>query len=181
MTDIRRMSDEDIETIYASLGKYVVIFQYLENRLLQIGWYLKNPNDPSASRAYFAPLLTKQMITKIGELFNMFIQGVSAIDAMTAQETFHTLLERSKKATDERNRVLHSAYVFIESKDEVFGILRSKLGRNDSGQALTFDYEEVGVCTFEDRAKELAELCVELGQWHCQLIHWGRRPTEDQC
>jgi hypothetical protein len=81
-------------------------------------------------------------------------------------------LTRCDAVRSKRNRLVHSASVFLEAGDELVGVMRSDIFRGEGPDGLTFDQEMLTASSFTDLTRELALLTFEVGQCHVQLRHW---------
>ena len=160
--------------IYEELGKYIVCFQWMENKLKQIGWQLRTPEEPFASRAYFSTKWFKNTVIEVKDLFAKFLDDRNIQDKESHVETFNKTMDECLSVADARNRLIHSTYVFFESGNEVLGMMRSKLEKDIEDQnRVTFDQQDLSESSFNQPLRELAEVSFDLSHWHVQIIHWS--------
>lgn len=160
--------------IYQELGKYIVCFQWMENQLKQIGWHLRTPEDPFASRAYFSNMWFKTTVEKIKDQFSIFLHNRNIDNIQSNIDGFNKTLDQCLSVAYTRNQLIHSTYVFCESYGEVLGMMRSKLGKDiEDHNRVTFDQQDLSENSFDQPLKELAEVCFDLGHLYVQIIHWS--------
>ncbi len=146
----------------------------MENELKQIGWRLRTPEEPFASRAYFSNMYFKPTVTEIRNLFAKYIESKNIENKESRISRFNETMDKCLSIADMRNKLVHSAYIFLESGDETLGIIRSRLGKDkENNNQATFDQEHLAENSFDQPLKDLAELSFEVGQWHVQIIHWS--------
>jgi len=107
------------EKIYQRIGEFAVSFQWLENKLREIGWFILDPERAEWPPKNFRNLTNEKLINRIHELF---------IEALPKCRLPAELEEEFKESMDscvqilhqlrrDRNRILHS-YPYTLGKSE---------------------------------------------------------------
>lgn len=167
------MSPEDL--IYQRIGEFIVTFQWIENKLREIGWFILDPARSNWPPVDLRNLTNEKLIDRVHELF---VQALPKCQLPKALETdFKELFESSSSLMHQlrrdRNRILHSAFIELKAGGETQEILRSnpKIQINEESGEVLFDQE---ILTTESFAKEMtmmAEVALLLNRAYLQLIH----------
>ncbi|MRS03662.1 hypothetical protein EG832_10655 [bacterium] len=166
------MQSEDL--IYQRIGEFTVSFQWLENKLREIGWFILDPERSQWPPVGLRNLTNEKLVDRVRELF---------IDALPKCKLPHKLevdftqsFESSAKTLHQirrdRNRILHSAFIELKAGGEVHAILRSNPKiqvDEETGEAL-FDQELLSAESFSKEIKMMAEVAMFLNRVHLQLI-----------
>ena len=131
------------EKIYQRIGEFAVSFQWLENKLREIGWFILDPERSEWPPKSLRNLTNEKLIDKIHELFiealpkcklssELEIEFKGSIDSCV--RTLHQLRRN-------RNRILHSAFIELKAGGEVHGLVRSnpRLGVDEETGETLFD------------------------------------------
>jgi hypothetical protein len=179
---LRRLRPFDEEAIYREVGRYVVIFQQIEQELLQICWLLAEPAYDSAARVKLTRMPFKQLVSETSKRIDAFRdeRGLDDTEFRRAFWTrFHDLLAHCREIADQRNSIVHSAYVHLEAGDELHGIVRSDMRAMPDASDVEFDHENLSAHSFYRAMQDMAWTIWHLGQCRIQLIHWRDRPRRD--
>ena len=172
------MLDED--KIYQRIGEFVVSFQWLENRVREIGWFILDPGGKNWPPMDLRKDTTAALFAKVEKLFlgalpkcrlDPDLEADFRISFAKNASRFHSL-RRS------RNKILHSAYIELKAGGQVHGLMRSNPQLsvdNETGEPL-FDQEMLSEESFEYEFKEMADLAMFFNRCCMQLIH--RLPAE---
>jgi hypothetical protein len=172
------MLDED--KIYQRIGEFVVSFQWLENRIREIGWFILDPR-----RKYWPPMdlrndKTAALFAKVEKLFLDALPRCRLDPELEAdfRASFAKNSNRFHDLRKARNKILHSAYIELKAGGEVHGIMRSnpRLDVDDETGEPLFDQEMLSEKSFEYEFKEMAELAMFFSSCYQQLI--DRLPEE---
>src|SRR5579864_3272767 len=115
------------DKIYQRIGEFVVSFQWLENRIREIGWLILDPSRKNWPPTDLRDETTAVLFAKVEKLFlaalprcQLPLDLEADFRASFAENAnrFHTL----RKA---RNKILHSAYIELKAGGEVHGLVRS--------------------------------------------------------
>jgi hypothetical protein len=171
--NINQMNHEGL--IYQRIGEFIVSFQWIENNLREIGWFILDPGRLNWPPAELRNLTNEKLIDQV---HGLFIQALPKCQLPQELESdFKELFESSAKVLHQlrrnRNRILHSALIELRAGGEVQGILRSdsKLKIDEESGDVLFEQE---ILTGESFAKEMAmmaELALFLNRAYLQLIH----------
>jgi hypothetical protein len=175
-----RARQMDQDKIYQRVGEFVVCFQWLEDHLREIGWFILDPQHKSRPPTQLRNATTAALITEVERLFLSSLPNCR-LDRELEEELCTCFVEGAKRFNrlrKVRNKILHSAYIELKAGGEVMAIMRSNprlTFDGDTGEPL-LDQEILSEKSFEDELKEMADLGGSLNRCYIQLIH--RFPTE---
>jgi hypothetical protein len=170
-------SDADTEAMFATVGRYVIIFQLVEGTLdeiLLLGWGYENWADNQAKLARLSNC------KKVNELKNLVLNSPEFARVHTRPDwcaDFKLLIGRLHDERARRNSLVHSQYLF-EFVDAGLPPLRShrKKVKKVDGE-VTFDQQHLTKAAQEKLLSDLAQLAVDVNFTHVQLIHDYKAPT----
>ncbi|GAB5606494.1 hypothetical protein [Sideroxyarcus sp. TK5] len=171
------MTDEAL--LYQRIGEFAVSFQWLENKLREIGWFIIDSGrkdwPPKALRA----LTNEKLIDKVHE---MFLQALPQCKLEQELEndfktSFAACAEVLHQLRQDRNRFLHSAFIELKAGGEVVGLMRSspRITIDEETSSALYDQEILKPEPFETAMRRMGEAAMFLGRAYIQLIH--RFPT----
>jgi hypothetical protein len=163
----------DPDGIYRQIGLVVVLFQSLENELMQICWLLTDPPYAPDGRRPLANLSFGHLVKEAAFRVDALIARRHLDDSPFRRDFhrgFQELLEHCRALARLRNRIVHSAYVHLEGGGELQGILRSDMGVAADGEDVDFDQELLTTGSFDVVLDDLASTTFNLGQCKRQLI-----------
>jgi hypothetical protein len=167
------MSDED--KIYRRIGEFVVSFQWLENRIREMGWYILDP-----ARKNWPPIDLRNdtnsvLIARVERLFLSALPKCRLDLQLEAdfRNAFARNAVRFHALRRARNKILHSAYIELKAGGEVRGLIRSnpRLETDSETGEIMFDQEMLSEKSFDHEFKEMAELGMFFNRCYMQLIH----------
>jgi hypothetical protein len=165
----------DEDEIYRQIGLYVVLFQSLQDILLQICWLLAEPTYDPLDRKSLSGMSFSHLVGEAGRRVHAFLVSTdrtsSEFDVEFAMH-FHDLLGRCKAIGRERNRVVHSGFVYLESFAQLHGIVMSDMRRGSGDDPASIENEYLTPESFDERQKKIAETALGLSVAQTQLIHW---------
>lgn len=166
------MTDEAL--IYQRIGEFVVSFQWLENKLREIGWFILDPNHKCWPPRELRKLTNEKLIDKVHRLF---LEALPKCKLEKEQEndfrtSFLECVAVLHQLRDDRNRILHSAFIELKAGGEVVGLMRSDSRiKKDEGTGCNYcDQEILKPKTFDNRMREMEEAAIFLNQAYLQLI-----------
>lgn len=169
------MWEVDADEIYREIGLYVVLFQSLQDILFQISWLLAEPaNDPD-DRKQLSRLTFYALVSETGRRTHAFLVSTGRKESEFGFEfavRFHDLLRRCRTIGRERNRVIHSGFIHLESFDRLRGIVMSDMCPGKGENPVSIENEYLTPTSFEARQREIADTAVGLSMAKTQLIHW---------
>jgi hypothetical protein len=124
------MPEVDADAIYREIGLYVVLFQSLQDILLQICWLLAEPAYDPDDRKPLSRMTFHQLVSETGRRVHTFLISTGRGESEFGFEfavRFHALLGRCRAIGRERNRVVHSGFIHLESFDRLRGIVMSDM------------------------------------------------------
>lgn len=167
----------DEDAIYRQLGRFVVTFQALESELVQLAGFALDPDHTGRGRREAAGLWFGKLVDKTSDAVGAFLTEHRPADEMDVRGRLDVLLDACRQLAEYRNRVIHSAYLFLEGGDELIAIVRSDMTRGAREDEVEFDREVLHERSFDEAMTKVAETAFGIGQCRIQLIHWYRPPT----
>lgn len=167
------MSEE--ARIYQRIGEFAVSFQWVENKLREIGWFILDPDRREWPPRGLRNLTNEKLIDTVHRLFNEALPKCELpIELETDfRNSFSSTANTLHQLRRDRNRILHSAFVELKAGGEVQGLLRSNPKievDEETGQTL-FDQEMLSPESFSSEMKAIAESALFLNRAYLQLIH----------
>ena len=165
----------DENKIYQRVGEFVVSFQWIENRIREIGWLILDPSRKKWPPKDLRDETTHDLFKKVEELFLNALPKCQLGPEL--EEDFRTSFAanaaRFHKLRKSRNKILHSAYIELKAGGELRGLLRSnpQLTTDSETGELLFEQEILSKRSFEHEFREMAELAVFFNRCYIQLIH----------
>jgi hypothetical protein len=163
------------EKIYKRIGEFVVTFQWIENKLREIGWFILDPSRSEWPPCGFRNLTNENLINKVHKLF---LEALPKCELFTELETeykesFEINVEALHKLRRDRNKILHSAFIELKAGGEVKALMRSNpnLGIDEETGDTLFDQEYLSPDSFKQEMKKMAEIGFFLGQVYIQLSY----------
>lgn len=168
------------DRFYRQVGEFVISFQWLEDKLRQIGAFVIDPAKPSVGqrklgRLNFGPMCKEAWRLFLGALPECNLPSELESDF---KESVQHYAERLEKVRQKRNTFIHSAYVELKAGREVVGILRddpSPPVDETTGQPQV-DQEIMTDASFSALMVEMGLIAMFLGRCHLQLVHRYRVP-----
>lgn len=159
----------DTESLFADIGRIVVLFQALENAIWQLGVTALGLEDFDASRsAMLAPSFHELCRRARRAVFERLDDQNRA--ASDYRSRVDAAFSRCDAVRLRRNAMIHSAYLFIEGGDQLVAVVRSDIRRSPDG--LEFGRETLESEMLAADAQAVAALILEIGQLRVQLVHW---------
>ena len=161
--------------IYQRIGEFAVSFQWLENKLRKIGWFILDPDRSEWPPKGLRSLTNEKLINRVHELFIEALPKCKLPEEVeqefkNSMDSYAEILHQLRR---DRNRILHSAYIELKAGGEAQGLVRSdpRLGVDEeTGEAL-FDQEYLTPNSFDSEMKKIAETALFLNRIYTQLIH----------
>ncbi len=161
--------------VYQRIGEFTVTFQWLENKLREIGWFILDPDRAEWPPKGLRNLTNEKLIDKVHGLFVAALPTCRLPSDLETQfiDSFATAAKNLHQLRRDRNRILHSAFIELKAGGEVQGILRSnpKLHLDDETGEVLFEREMLTADSFSAEMQRMAEVAVFLNQAYLQLIH----------
>lgn len=157
------------------IGEFVVSFQWLENKLREIGWFILDPDRKEWPPKGLRALTNEKLVDAAHELFLMALPRCSLPVPIEEdfRKSFAASVQELHQLRRDRNRILHSAFIELKAGGEVVGLLRSNPRLQvdeETGEGL-YDQEMLTPESFVEQMRRMAELGVFLSRAHLQLIH----------
>ncbi len=169
----------DEDAIYRELGRFVVMFQALENELFQLASFALDPEHIGHGRRALSEPSFRQLVDKTSTSVGNFLDEHRG-EEPEFRERLTILLEGCRELARYRNRLVHSAYVFLESGDELVAMMRSDMTAGARKDEVELDQELLKEGSFKEAMTEIARVAFGISQFRIQLIHWytpGRTST----
>lgn len=173
------MADEDL--VYQRIGEFTVSFQWLENKLREIGWFIMDPDRKDWPPKGLRALTNEKLIDKVHELFLQALPRCKLGSELEAdfRASFKACAEVLHQLRRDRNRILHSAFIELKAGGEVVGLMRSNLRLTideETGDVL-YDQKMLTPESFANEMRKMGEAAMFLNRAYMQLIH--RHPHDD--
>jgi hypothetical protein len=163
------------ERIYQRIGEFTVSFQWIENKLREIGWFIMDPYRSEWPPAGLRNLTNEKLVDKVHKLFVDALPkcGLPKDLVVEFKSSFQSAAKALHQIRRDRNRILHSAFIELKAGGEVQGLLRSNPKfqiDEETGEPL-FDQEILTPESFSAEMAKMADVAAFLGRAHLQLIH----------
>lgn len=169
------MGDDQQERIWQRIGAFVVSFQWLENKMREIGWFILDPRRKDWPPKALRKGSLESLLDDVEKLFLTAIKKCRLDKELEDEylESFPMHIQRFHKLRRARNRILHSAYIEVKAGGEVLALVRSdpKLIVDSETGEISIDQETLTEQSFDKEFGELAELSMFFGRCELQLIH----------
>jgi hypothetical protein len=165
----------DADAIYREIGLYVVLFQSLQDILFQICWFLPEPAYDPDDRKPLSSMTFYELVSETGRRVHAFLVSTDREKSEFGFQfvvRFHALLGRCRVIGRERNRVVHSGFIHLESFDRLRGIVMSDMRPGSGEDPASIENEYLTAKSFDGRQKGIAETALGLSMSKTQLIHW---------
>ncbi len=164
----------DEAQVYRRIGEFVVAFQWIENRLREIGWFILDPKRQNWPPSDLRNDSTSVLFGKVEKLFLVALPRCR-LDPDLEEDlrtSFAEYATRFRDLRQARNKILHSAYIELKAGDKVHELLRSnpRLGVDNETSEPLFDQEMLSEDSFEHEFKEMADLAMFFNRCYTQLI-----------
>lgn len=165
-----------MDKIYQRIGEFVVIYQWIENQLREIGWIIIDPNHQKFPQT---ELCEESSCELFQEFERLFLEALPKCQLpLDLENDFRNSLNEYKQIfhnlRQSRNNILHSAYLELKGGGEVLGMMRSNPKINK--KTMRFDNEILTGKSFDQEIQNMTKLALFLGRCKIQLIH--RYPRE---
>lgn len=170
---------------YQRIGEFVVLYQWLENRLREIGWFILDPDRKHWPPTALRNMSSAALFGKVEELFLEALPKCALGEDLESdfRDAFAACAERFRKIRQARNKVLHSAFIELKAGGEVAGIMRvdpKSMVDEESGERM-FDSEMLSNESFRQEFAEMADLAMFLNRCYVQLLHrWPHSDRQDR-
>jgi hypothetical protein len=167
----------DFDKLYQRIGEFVVSFQWLENRLREIGWLILDPHRKEWPPRSLRRDRNEELINRVQALYVGLLDRLDIDEALrqARKEEFIFLCGSCHEMRRFRNTLLHSAYIELKAGGDAVAIMRSdpKLRVDpDSGEVL-YDQEILSEETIGVAMQKLAETAFSINTHYAQLLHWA--------
>lgn len=163
------------EHVYQRIGEFAVTFQWLENKLREIGWFILDPERSRWPPAGLRNLTNEKLVERIHALFLQALPKCRLPHDLEAdlRDSFASSVKALHQLRRDRNRILHSAFIELKAGGEFHGILRSnpKLEIDEETGEVMFNQEPLTSDSFSREMKMMAKVAVVLNRAYIQLIH----------
>lgn len=170
----------DQSQIYQRIGEFAVSFQWLENRIREMGWFILDP-----SRTEWPPKLlrkesTEQLFIKVEQLFIDALPkcGLNLEREESLRTSFVQYGARFHALRRARNKILHSAFIELRAGGEEHRLLLSNPQVTvdpETGESL-LDQEFLTEGSFGNEMSEMADLAMFFNMCYTQMIHRFPQP-----
>ncbi|WP_022666748.1 hypothetical protein [Desulfospira joergensenii] len=166
---------ENEEKIYQRIGEFAVSFQWIENKLREIGWFIIDPERKEWPPTQLRNLSNYDLVNKVHSLFIEALPkcNLDSEIELDFKGSFDACVKSLHELRKNRNRILHSAFIELKAGGEVQAILRSdpKLEVDGETGELVFNQEYLEPGSFDREMRQMAEISIFLNRANLQLIH----------
>lgn len=163
------------QVVYQRIGEFAVSFQWIENKLREIGWFVIDPHRKKWPPPDLRNLTNERLVDKVHDLFLEALPKCRlGLELETDfRESFARAVIQLHRLRRDRNRILHSAFIEMKAGGDVHGLLRSgtRYQVDDETGDAHFDQEILTEDSFSNEMKAVAELAMFLNRAYMQLIH----------
>lgn len=171
------------ERVYQRIGEFAVSFQWIENKLREIGWLIMDPSRSNWPPTGLRSLTNEGLIDRVHELFVDALPKCRLPEVLEAdfKDSFASTVKDLHQLRRDRNRILHSAFIELKAGGEVLGLLRSnpKIQVDEETGEPLFDQEFLTPESFSKEFKLMAAVALVLNRAYLQLI--ARYPDGGGC
>ncbi len=168
------IEQQNIDNLYQRIGEFVVSFQWLEDKIRQIGWLINDPTRKEYPPRILREESNHELISKVEQLYSRAMDVINTEDSLEKKRSFSKLMIECNKMRKYRNTLLHSAYIELKAGGEVTSIARfnPKIKSASDGK-ITFDQEILTEESIMKQMESLANMCLAANIHYMQLIHWA--------
>lgn len=167
------MSHEEL--VYQRIGEFTVSFQWLENKLREIGWFILDPDRSTWPPTGLRNLTNERLVDRVHELFVQALPKCALPEDLEIdfKQTFADSVLVLHHLRRDRNRILHSAFIELKAGGEIYGLLRAnpKIQLDDETGEPLFDQEILTPESFSKEMRTMGEVAMFLNRAYIQLIH----------
>lgn len=150
------------------------MFQALETELVQLASFALDPDHAGQGRREAVGLSFGRLVGRTFEAVEAFLAVHRPADETDVCGRLDRLLTDCRELGRYRNRVVHSAYLFLESGGELAAVVRSDTSPGVGEDEVELDQEALDETSFGEAMGSIAETAFGLGQCRLQLIAWYR-------
>lgn len=167
-----------MDKIYQYIGEYVVSFQWIENKIRTIGWFILDPNNENHPQKELREESSYKLFQKFEKLF---LEALAKCDLpLDLENDFRSSLKENSELFQNirkaRNDILHSAYLELKAGGEIMGTMKSNSKLNKDYEAST--NEMLTDKSFKKEMENMAILALFLNRCHMQLIQRYALPNK---
>ena len=155
---------------FQQLGKFVVLFQELENSLIEFISVIAD--EDYAVEILPAETEYPRLVESADVIFSRLVDRLRRPDLET-KTRFHKLMEKCLDIGVLRNRLIRSTYALLVRTGEVAALVQEEAKLKFKGgsrrQAVG---EDLSVESFEPYFQQIAEVLAELESFRLQAIEW---------
>jgi len=155
---------------YQQLGKFVVLFQNLEQALVEFNGAIAG--DDYAAQILPAETEYPRLVESTGVIFSRFLDRLRRPDA-EARARFRKLMEKCLEIGVLRNRLIRSTYALLVRTGDAFAIAQEGIQRkfNDGSRSQAIE-EDLSAESFDPYFQRIGDVLAELESFRLQVIDW---------
>ncbi len=166
-----------IPSIHQELGKFIVLFQTMDNAVNDIIYHISG-NKRFVAEAFITKTEFASKMEIADVIFSHFID-ITANTEEKAKGEFHSLMNRCKKIGQERNVIVHSVYYPLTKVDGSKRLIQKNPRLKFRGGAhISENDKELALEDFEQINKKIIEVLKEIEKFRLKLINW-KYPIEN--
>jgi hypothetical protein len=142
-----------------ALAEFVVIFQWVEHKYRQIGWFILDPEQKNWPPMQLRTETNKDLTNKVTDLFIKLTQTYGFPNSIERADDFERLRSEFHALRKFRNQLLHSTYIEVGTRDDVFSYLRSnpKISIDPETGEIIYDQEDISEEVVNKTLKKYAD------------------------
>jgi hypothetical protein len=161
---------------FQQLGKFVVLFQELENSLIEFISVIAD--EDYAVEILPAETEYPRLVESTDVIFSRFIDRLREPD-LEAKTRFHKLMEKCVDIGVLRNRLIRSTYALLVRTGDVATLVQEEAKlKSKGGSRRQVIGEDLSVESFEPYFQRIADVLAELESFRLQVIDWKRAGKE---
>jgi len=155
---------------YQQLGKFVVLFQQLEQALVEFNGAIAG--DDYAAQILPAETEYPRLVESTGLIFSRFLDRLDRPES-EARTRFQKLMEKCLEIGVLRNRLIRSTYALLVRTGDAFAVAQEGIKRKfTDGSRRQAIEEELSVESFKPFFQRIVDVLAELESFRLQVADW---------
>jgi len=160
-----------ISSIHQELGKFIVLFQTMDNAVNDIIYHIADTKVYLAETFIAKTEFTSKM--EIADVIFTHFVDITANTEKDAKDEFHKLMNKCNKIGKERNVIVHSVYYPLTKVDGSKRLIQQNPRLKFKGGSHTSTNDkELALEDFEQINKKIIVVLGELEKFRLKLIDW---------
>ena len=161
----------DIPSIHQEFGKFVVLFQTMDNAINEIIYQISD-NKEYVAAAFITKTAFKAKIEIADVIFSHYADITANTDA-DAKDEFHSLMNKCEKIGQERNVIVHSTYYPLTKIDGSKRLIQQNPRlKFKGGSKISQNDKELSIEDFENLNFRIIEVLEDIEKFRIKLVDW---------